>query len=80
MRSGRLHFLASGCRFIPELSDDMDFAEMKAWPDDELLQTELSNAAGALEDALKSLLSSVSGGVNYFELLVTAFTGLHHTR
>jgi len=75
VRSGGLHFLAGGCRFVPDLEDIADFGAMSHTEGESTSDSneEIKHSSQIIEAALKTLTSSFSGGVNYFHLLVSAF-------
>ena len=81
VRSGGLHFLASGCKFVPDLDDIPNFTEMTQEAHENQVQEknsgmyeEIVKGSANLDAALKSL-SSVSDGVDFLRLLANGFAG-----
>jgi len=75
VRSGGVHYLAGGCRFVPDLEDVSGLSHSVS---DELdgktyFSQELEKATQSVDLSLKTLTSTFSGGVDYFKLLVDAF-------
>ena len=78
--SGQLHFLADGCRFIPDLDDIPEFSVMVREAHDNVgasaeLKEQIQMASSNVDSALKCLSSAVTDGVDYLRLLANGFAG-----
>jgi hypothetical protein len=74
VKSGGAHFLAGGCQFVPDFEDVPQLDEMPVHQELPAWKKEVEEAAKTVDSSLKTLTSSFSGGVQYFKLLVGAFS------
>lgn len=80
VRSGGLHYLAGGCRFIPDLDDISGFnteekgdsGDMKSTEEDEN-EMQIAKQRELAVKGVDSTITKLFGGDDYFGLLVKAF-------